>query len=84
MESKLSIAIGIWVVALGVYSFVLFFANLGDIGSSRYPPIHLPLVFAVGLVVTLFGIWLIRKGFPPSPTVNDEERDGPPNPRGIE
>jgi len=76
-ESKLPIAIGIWIVALGMYAFVLFFLNLHDIESSHYPPIHLPIVFAVGLVTTLFGIWLIRWGFRPPSAVNGGERDCP-------
>ena len=56
-RSRPAIAIGVWMTALGAYSFVLFFSNVHGIGS-RYPPIHLPMVFAVGLVVTPFDAWL--------------------------
>ena len=70
-ESRLAIAIGIWIVALGVYSFVLFFTHLGDIGFTYYPPIHLPIVLWVGVVITLFGVWLIGKGTSLSSSVDD-------------
>ena len=32
-ESGVAMTIGIWIVALGLYSFVLFLANLADIDA---------------------------------------------------
>jgi len=79
-ESRLAIAIGIWIVALGVYSFVLFLAHLGDIRAmyyGYYPPIHLPIVLWVGLVITLLGIRLIGKGISLSSSVGDGSETDP-------
>lgn len=72
-ESKFAIAIGIWIIALGVYCFGLFFSKLGRFDSPRWP-VDLPIVFAVGVVATILGIWLIVKSFyrPSSVVLEDD------------
>jgi len=76
-ESKLAVGLGIWMIALGAYAFVLALSDLSYIARDYHQPIHIPIVFVVGVIITILGISLIRWGFRTSSIDDGIGRDSP-------